>query len=699
VLTGWFPFPTEPRLNERHHHPAFDAEQAFIDRAYGRLEVIRTEAVDRAAAHAAQRQTGFQAAYERDVAVQIASERAASLDIGDQSLVFGRIDHETDDLYYIGRRAVFDETYRPLVIDWRVPSAEPFYRATGLHPMGLAMRRHFQCEGRELLAIEDELFGEGSEISQAVSQVLIAELERPRTGHMRDIVATVQAEQDEIIRDELAGVLAVQGGPGTGKTAVGLHRAAYLLFTYRQKLQRQGILVVGPTYRFLRYIDQVLPALGEGGVELATLADLAPEVPVRDEDPESVARIKGDARMAELIARAVRSYQRAPNRDTTVLFEGFRISVSGREMRKLISIARRNRRSHNARRAMLLNILIQRIWRRYRTACKKKHGGLADELLVPRRQAGPMLREDPVLLAALESAWPLLTPQAVIGGLLSSRAALADAARGLLRDEDIELLARDDPDRWTTADVPLLDEALAHVGATVDRRRIVTLEVDETDELTVFGHIIVDEAQDLTPMALRMLARRSMTGSMTLVGDLAQAVGATPPRGWDEVLAMLPQSQGTRVRELTVNYRTPGVIMDVAARVLAEAAPDLKPPTSARLGGEPITFVQDDPARVVAELAAEHRAQGEGTLAVIAELRDVEALRIAAEAAPEDDQLAVLTVQEAKGLEFDRVVIVEPARIVASAAGGVRALYVSLTRATKHVTIVHTEPLPDVLVG
>ena len=678
-------------------HPDLAVEQAVIDHAYQRLEEIRAEATARAETAAAERLTHFQLAFERDVVVQAAYERAASLDIGDQSLVFGRIDQEDEERYYIGRRAVFDRDYRPLVIDWRVPSAEPFYRGTGRHPMGLRLRRHFLCENRELLAIEDELFGEGRDLGLAGSGALLAAMERPRTGHMRDIVATVQAEQDEVIRDDLAGVLIVQGGPGTGKTAVGLHRAAYLLFTHRRKLERQGILVIGPTPRFLRYIDQVLPALGEGGVDLQTPAGLAPAVELCAQDPENVARLKGDERMATVLQRALGQRQHAPSRGLGLDFEGIDVTLSKREVSKLVaSASRTRRRTHNARRAMLLNILVQRLRRRYELGLKKRHGELAAELRLPRREAASRLREEPALQDYVDSIWPLLKPQELVGELLASREQLR--ATGSLSDQEVELLAREERYAWTPSDIPLLDEAAALLGAPVDRRRIVTLDDDETDEAQTYGHIIVDEAQDLTPMTLRMLARRSRTGSMTLVGDLAQTVGATLPHSWDEVLAHLPVRDGARVRELTVNYRTPGPIMDAAVRLLADAAPELSPPRSARPDGEPISYVSGDASSIVAEAAADHRARGEGTMCVIADRSMLEQLRAAAADTGRDDTFAIIDVQEAKGLEFDRVIVVEPARIVGGTAHGMRALYVAITRATKHVTIAHAEPLPDALI-
>jgi len=401
--------------------------------------------------------------------------------------------------------------------------------------------------------------------------------------------------------------------------------------------------------------------------------------------------------MAKVLAHAVDAYRLEPARNASIPFEGQHLRLTRKELGRLVSAAARNVRSHNARRSMLVTILVDRLYRRYVTSVKRQHGALAPELTVSRREASKALREDATLRAAIDEFWPLVAPQTLVGGLLGDRTRLAAAAAGILTDDEVALLGRTDPVAWTDADVPLLDEAARHTGVPVERKRVASLEYDDADDPETFGHVIVDEAQDLSPMALRMITRRSRTGSMTLVGDLAQSLGSTAPGSWDDVLAHLPQQMGTRVRELTVNYRTPGSVMDVAARILAVTAPDLEPPRSARADGAPIRFEPGDPARTVAAAAEAHRAREAGTLAVICARADLEAMHRAAGVGDGGDALAVVTVHEAKGLEFDHVVIVEPARIVASSAQGLRALYVALTRATQDVTVAHTEPLPDVL--
>lgn len=680
-------------------HPELEAEQAYVDHAYDRLDEIRAEAKRRAEAHGRERGPTLAGVYERDVAVRVALYRAESLDVGDESLCFGRTDDETGERHYIGRRAIFDVEHHPLVIDWRVPAAEPFYRATGRHALGLVMRRHFLCEGRRLLAIEDERFAEGERagLGLAGTGALLAALERPRSGLMRDIVGTIQAEQDEVIRAPLEGVLAVQGGPGTGKTAVALHRAAYLLFTHRRKLGQQGILVVGPNRHFLRYIEQVLPALGESGAHLVTPAELVPDARVEAAEPAEVARVKGDARMARVIARAVRDREQPLASDVAIGFEGERLTLSARHSATLVRSARRNHRSHNARHSMLASIVVRDLYEQYAKTVERRHGDLAGLATTGRREATRSLRAHPEVRGALDEMWPLLSPERLVGELLASRERLVRAARGILRAHEIELLHREDGAAWTPADVALLDEAFTALGAPRARRRTEEEDAD-IDEVETYGHVIADEVQDLSPMALRMLARRSRTGSMTVVGDLAQAVGALRPGSWNEILAQLPARRGQAVRELSINYRTPGAIADVAARVLAAAAPGLRPPRSVREGGHPIAFVRDDPERAVATLAREHRARAVGTMLVTGPASRLEALARAADASDElVAAVTVLGVEDAKGLEFDHVVIAEPVELIDDAPQGLRALYVALTRATQKLTVVHRGPLPDAL--
>jgi DNA helicase IV len=629
--------------------------------------------------------------------------------------VFGRIDttqSDGGDTYYIGRIAVSDDSQEPIVVDWRAPVAEPFYRATGRAPMGLVRRRHFATRGRQLLGIEDELFGEGAglldgglAVSDNGNQIkghgaLIAALEESRTGHLTDIVGTIQAEQDEIIRAELPGVLVVQGGPGTGKTVVALHRAAYLLYTYRFPLEGQGVLVIGPNRLFLGYIEQVLPSLGEAGVELAVLADLVENVRVTGFDRPTAARVKGDLRMARVLAKAVRDRQRPLREPLNVGFGLQTLRVPAEKTAQIVADARRRFRTHNAGRRFVEARLFEALTEASRTPTT------LDEVR-------GRLRHTTEVREALERMWPVLTPSDLLHDLFGSKALIKLAAgRELDADERASLYRPRTPDYpnivWTVSDVPLLDEARALLGPKPKKRR----QDRQDDEMRTYGHIVVDEAQDLSPMQLRMLSRRSLNGSMTIVGDIAQATGVWAVQGWGEILAHLPSKRPSRRAELTIGYRIPRPTMDLAARVLAEAAPGLAPPSSVRQVGDPprvLSAPADDLAARVVQVALEERnAVDPGSVAIIVPQTLVEDVASALDAAGVpfgraarnglESQVTLVPIRLVKGLELDAAVVVEPAAIVAEEAQGMRALYVALTRATKRLAIVHAAPLPACLV-
>ncbi|HLU42306.1 MAG TPA: ATP-binding domain-containing protein [Microthrixaceae bacterium] len=685
------------------NHPELDAEQAYIDHAYDCLERSRRVAESMRDEVSEARGGTFQNRYERDVIWERVGTRLSQLEIGDRSLVFGRIDTEPNgsggESFYIGRVAVADENSEPVVVDWRAPIAERFYRATGVDPMGLRRRRHFTTRGRTLLGIDDELFGSAAEeLDDGTIQgqgALIAALEESRSGKLSDIVGTIQVEQDRIIRSELPGVLVVQGGPGTGKTVVALHRAAYLLYTHRFPLEGQGVLVVGPNRVFLSYIEQVLPSLGEAGVEIAVLGDLVPHVRVAGSDPLPVARVKGDLRMARVLRKAVRDRQRPLREALRVPYGVQRLVVTPEESREIVAQARRRSRTHNAGRRLVEQMLFEAL------AAKTRDGDAVD---VVRERT----RRDPAVREALERMWPVLTPAELLNDLFGSPALLRSAARRHLEREEWELLRRErlrDATEvvFTPADVPLLDEALELLGP---RPRHV-----EADSVRTYGHIVVDEAQDLSQMELRMLDRRSLNGSMTVVGDIAQATGAWAHDSWDSVLAHLPDRRPPRMEELTIGYRVPGPIMELAAKVLPLAAPGLEPPTSIRhVGDEPvITQVPEDglAAEIVETVRRELKAVGTGNVAVIAPESLVEDVDRALDDAGIDHgratrqgldrQVTVVPVGLAKGLELDAVVVVEPGRILSDEARGAQALYVALTRSTKRLSIVHSGPLPEVL--
>ena len=711
-------------------HPDLQAEQAYIDRAYERVESLRAAAADLLQTVLRQRGGTPGSLAERDVVVRTTLQRLEQLDVGRESLCFGRIDREDGESFHIGRLAVSGEDQEPLVVDWRAPVAEPFYRATGVDTMGLVRRRHFATEGRRLVGIEDEVFGvlDGAEgpddgSARAGSGALLSALERARSGRMRDIVATVQKEQDEVIRADLPGVLVVQGGPGTGKTAVALHRAAYLLYTHRFPLERQGVLVVGPNPLFLRYIEQVLPSLGESGVVLTTMEGLVPDVRVRGLDSPSAARIKADPRMAQVLARAVGDRQRPLRRGVDVGFEGFLLRISAGASRRIVETVRRRPGTHNSRRRHVEALVSRHLHQQYQQgAARRRRAGWApdpdddgggNELAqgtVPEAQLWRSLRELPAVAQSLDRMWPLLTPAELLHDLYGAPPLVRLAAQGILSEDEQAAICRErsgglEAIQWTAGDLPLLDEARVLLGPRRPGAR-------RGGEIRCYGHIVVDEAQDLTPIQLRMLARRSLSGSMTVAGDVAQATGHRAPSGWDEVTADLPSFRPPRVVELSVNYRTPAEVMDLASRVLAVTAPHLKPPLSVRSTGVPpaiVAVASGALAQRAAAVAMDEAAKvGPGTVAVIsapsllgplAEALEGAGLAFAHAEGGEglDSEVTLIPVGMVKGLEFDAVVVVEPARVVLESAQGLRALYVAITRATQRLTLVHSEPLPDLL--
>ena len=721
-------------------HPELRAEQDYIDHAYACLERSRETALGLTSMVEVGRGGTEQARFEREVIHDTIANRLTQLHLGDAALCFGRIDRVRDDsvdgvidghahgdgpldsteAFYIGRIAVADEHQEPVIVDWRAPIAEPFYRATGRQPMGLARRRHFATRGRTLLGVEDELFGDalaslglpmggadpsaGDPASNDIVRgqgALFSALETARTGRLTDIVATIQGEQDEIIRAPLPGVLVVQGGPGTGKTVVALHRAAYLLYTHRFPLEGQGVLVIGPNRLFLGYIEQVLPSLGEAGVELAVLADLVPDVTIRAYDTGATARTKGDPRMVRFLARALRDRERGLRSDLVVGYGLQRLTLTTERSERIVAEARRRFRRHNPARKFVESEVFAEL----------AHSGRGD---IAPSEVAERLRRDPLVREALERMWPVLTPMQFLHDLFGARGLLKHAARGLLADDEWASLHRErcesleDID-WTHDDAPLLDEARALLGPRSRRRR--PGESRDDDEIRTYGHIVVDEAQDLSPMQLRMLERRSLNGSMTVVGDIAQATGQWAHGSWDEILELLPSKREPHRAELTLGYRLPAPIMDVAARVLRRAAPELRPPRSVREDGAEPVIVQAEPGLLGEAVAAitriERAAVDPGQVAVVCAAESVEPVCQALEAADIafgratrqglQHRVTVVEVGLVKGLEVDSVVVVEPQAIVDERAQGDRALYVALTRATKRLAIVHERPLPNSL--
>ncbi len=720
-------------------HPDLPAEQAYLDRAYRRLETVRAETEARLReAFGEERGGTFQSYTERDIRVRNSLSRLEKLELGHEALIFGRIDRRGDEgreeengeeSFHVGRIALSDEYHEPLVVDWRAPVAEPFYRATGAHPMGLKRRRHFLTEARRVVDLEDELFAAGgSEAEGAGVQVLglsgpavlMAVLSRAHTGRMRDIVATVQAEQDEVIRAPLAGALVVQGGPGTGKTAVALHRAAYLLYTHRWPLESQGVLVVGPNPTFLRYIDQVLPSLGETGVELSTASGLYRSERPGSAEPADVARLKGDPRMARLLPRAVRMWER-PLRSRVEVPYGSTVLVLTPELsEQVVAAAKRRPGTHNARRrfveAQLWQQLAQQLESRQSLPGDPETGTRLSKLA---GQLKSDLRRRPEMAEALERMWPRLSPEELLHALFGSKALLDAAGRGIFSRQELEVLHR--PRRswpkgvaWSIADMALLDEARALLGPRSMRAAGAS---DGGATVRTYGHIVVDEAQDLSPMELRMVGRRSLSGSMTLAGDIAQATGPWAPSSWDDVVAHLPVPRGWRQATLSVSYRAPAEVMSLAAAVLAEALPGAVPPEPVRHTGERPRFIYSAPSSagpwypalantVGEELAAVAAADGgeDGNVGVLVPpklLGEVRSCLLAGGvefgevgSGALDARVSLLALGDAKGLEFDAVVVVEPALIAAGGPSGMRALYVAITRCTRRLAVVYREPLP-----
>jgi DNA helicase IV len=787
-------------------HPDLLHEQEFLNRAYDGLEFMRGEARQMLQGVLDLGRGGtFQSRTERDIVVRTSLARLEQLDIGDQALYFGRIDRlpepEPEDeveptstsasenpllgeSFHIGRLAVSGPDHEPLVVDWRAPVAEPFYRATGLDPQGLARRRHLVVRGRTVLGLEDEYFVDpegragaaapagagGAQIRDGGERLLadglvlggpgalLSALGQARTGQMGDIIGTIQREQDEIIRSPLPGVLVVQGGPGTGKTAVALHRAAYLLYTHRFPLERQGVLVVGPNPLFLRYIEQVLPSLGETGVSLSTVAGLVPEVRVRGTDDPAVARLKGDVRMVKVLARAVRTRQRPLRHDVEVPFGAGVLRLRARLSEDIVGMARRRPGTHNIRRRFVESQVLRALSDEYRARLGR--GGVegADDAPTPeeQRDLARRLRRVPEVTDALDRMWPRLSAHEFLHDLLGARALLTAAGKGILSATDVQRLYRSRSDsldtvQWTVGDAALIDEARTLLGprrgktARTRTKRaeegtasemgfwpqglaaspepVATVGTGSEDDIRAFGHIVVDEVQDLSPMQLRMLARRSLSGSMTVVGDIAQATGPWAPSGWDDITQYLSPQRPTRLVELTVSYRTPAEVVALAAQVLAIAAPEISPPRPVRQSGSPPRIVATgrfELSRTLAELAREEvGAVAPGRVAVLGPSVMLPELTRALDEAgldpidprdPTGDGLAaglvVLPADETNGLEFDSVIVVEPSLIAAvgddlagegppvATTRGLRTLYVAFTRPTRRLTVLHAEPLP-----
>ncbi|SDW75409.1 DNA helicase IV [Amycolatopsis xylanica] len=706
------------------------SERDYIAGLYTRLDAERARATG--AYTAALRGSG-EAVMERDVQVRASAKEMKRLAFGDDGLCFGRLDTLAGERSYIGRIGLFDEdnAFEPVLLDWRAPASRAFYTATAASPENMRRRRQFHTRGRTVVDFTDEVLGRPGEGDRG-DAALLAAVNAPRGEGMRDIVATIQAEQDEIIRLDHPGVLVIEGGPGTGKTVVALHRVAYLLYTQRERMERHGVLVIGPNPAFLNHIGRVLPSLGESDVVFMTTGDLVPGRSVTAEDEPEVARIKGSLKMLDVLAAAIADRQRLPGEPVPIQLKDVTVRIDAETAEWARDEARKSGLPHNEARSVFTEIVtyvlteraIGRIGRGWLTRDDREEW---EDL---RKSLLKELAEDDKFVAAIDELWPIMTPDELLSGLYTSDARLRAAGVDLA-------LARSEGDAWTVSDVPLLDELVDLLGpdkpadTSVDRERqaeaeyaegvmqMMKLDREELDEDVAlvaehllyaedladrfvevdtrdlverasadrdwtYRHVVVDEAQELSEMDWRVLMRRCPNRSFTVVGDLAQRRSEAGARSWDAMLR--PYVPGRWVyRSLTVNYRTPAEIMAVAGTVLAEFAPDVKAPESVRACG-----VMPWSRRVTdAELGAaieEFNSEEAG--------REGTSIVIGPPGIP-----GVVPASETKGLEFDAVLVVDPERILADGPRGAAELYVALTRATQRLGVLHHGDLPQALRG
>jgi DNA helicase IV len=722
------------------HDAELAEERAHIEFLYGRLDAERAAASGELAGvlgdHSAETTEDL---WQREVAASDLTSRIGRFWVADSGLCFGRLDRDSGEVSHIGRIGLFDEDddYRPLLTDWRAPAARPFYCATAANPEGVLRRRHFRTNGRRVLDFHDDVLDHGV---AGGDEVLLAALDAPRGETMGDIVATIQSEQDEIIRLGHTGVVVIDGGPGTGKTAVALHRVAYLLYAHRERMARRGVLIVGPNTGFLRYIGDVLPSLGETDVVFATPGELHPGLETTETDAPAARRVKGGLRMVDVLAAAVADRQEVPDTSIEIELEDVTVEITAEITARARERARASGARHNQARPTFRDSLILDLSEQ---AVSRIGGDWLDVRDLPevagdlRADVRRELSRSRELSVAVNTLWPRLTPYGLLVELYGSPERLAAACDGILTPEERDALHREAGSAWTVSDVPLLDESVELIGpltredGVAERLRraerryargvLDILDTDEDpDEETLravdligaealaerheerdhrtlaeraaadrewtYGHVVVDEAQELSEMDWRVLMRRCPVRSLTIVGDLAQRESPAGARSWAAMLEEYVPARWT-YRQLTVNYRTPAEVMEVAAQVLAELDPSLQPPKSVRDTGTRPWSVRCAPGELAQAVAREARAEAgavSGTVAVIAP-------------AGLDVGMPTVTPREAKGLEYDSVVIVEPQRILAAEPSGLADLYVALTRATQRLGVVHTEDLPETL--
>jgi DNA helicase IV len=717
----------------REYEAELESEREYVAGLYQRLDDERAQAKDRY--RTALRGTGG-TLVDRDVEVRALAKAMQRLNVADAGLCFGRLDAVSGERSYIGRIGLFDEKneYHPLLLDWRAPAARPFYVATAASPENMRRRRQFHTLGRRVVDFTDEVLGrpDGVERGGRGDSALLAAVNAPRGDGMRDIVATIQAEQDEIIRLDHAGVLVIEGGPGTGKTVVALHRVAYLLYTQRERIERHGVLVIGPNPLFLNHIGRVLPSLGETNVVFMTTGDLLPGLRATAEDAPEVARLKGSLKILDVLAATIAEHQRLPQEPIEIGLKDVTMRINAEIAEWAIQEARESGLPHNEARAVFSEIVTYVLTERAIALVGRGWLTRADGEAWENMRADMVteLAGNDEFTAALDELWPILTPETVLAELYTSRERLQAAGAD-------EALWRADGEAWTVSDVPLLDELIELLGRdkpaddAAERERRAEAEyaagvldllvsredlMDDEDHLLAtdmlygedlaerfierdnrdlverattdrdwtYRHVVVDEAQELSEMEWRVLMRRCPSRSFTVVGDLAQRRSEAGARSWGSV--MEPYVPGRWVyRSLSVNYRTPAEIMAVAATLLADFAPGVQPPESVRASGvQPWSrrVTQDELHTAIKEFVSEEAAR-EGTSVVIG---------------PADVPGAVAP-SATKGLEFDAVLVVQPERILADGPRGAAELYVALTRATQRLGVLHCGRLPQVLSG
>ncbi|MDR0627711.1 MAG: AAA family ATPase [Bifidobacteriaceae bacterium] len=738
-------------------------EQRYLDRLYKRLDALRGQARQRLSEVKASRAGGSpQNRSERDAFATLHADRLAQLESVEDRLVFGALTMDDAEVRHIGRIGLQAEDLTPLLTDWRAPAAEPFYQATPNHRLGVARRRHITTSGRRVTAVEDELLdleaalgvSDDQAVELAGEGALMAALAAGRTGRMNDIVATIQAEQDRIIRSDLAGALVVQGGPGTGKTAVALHRAAYLLYTHRDRLENSGVLILGPTKIFLRYIDRVLPSLGETGVVATTMAELIPGFSAGAADRPEVAEIKGRVEMASVIARAVKERQRLPRRDLALPVLGRDLVLKRSDVAEARRLARASTKPYNQARQVFVRELLSRLARQF-----AEQSG-TDLRTADLAEVSEDLRAARDVRTAINLCWMPMTPTRLVSDLFAKPYLLEYCAPRLSATERSALVRPAGSD-WTVSDVPLIDEAAELLGqddaaagaearhAALRQRQDVEYaglvlaqqggaglvsaeqladrfaaagpalslaERASADRSWTYGHIVVDEAQELTPMDWRSLLRRCPSRSLTVVGDSGQTRAPGASGSWEASLSPVLGADAWTLEELTVNYRTPAAVVDAAQRLARAAGLPVGHDVAARnVPNSLMDCPVADPVAEAVALARSRLPRGDvGRIAVIAAGSDLAAVRASAVGSdlaekmagagesPLDFPLSVLSAPEVKGLEFDEVIIVNPAAIAAWAGTetefdrrtGAADLYVAMTRPTRRLWLLRPTDQP-----